>query len=128
VIRLLHSVFQLAVTAVPAAGWFVQNWSAGTTLVVYWFETVAGCLLVLVFLVVDLVVDLPRIRRWLFLRIEQTAERVMGRIVVVHLTLILGSRTSGPRTGATRPTDGDGTRNPGLHRANRRDSPDQAVP
>ncbi|BBY15579.1 hypothetical protein MLIT_11710 [Mycolicibacterium litorale] len=166
-------MFGLAVTAVPAAGWFVEGWSAGTTLAVYWFETVAvclfvairiavhqrlsprrghfryraagngrtgaqnstflhgfllvslafcgahglflgvillllnhngargladvdwcsagaGCLLVLVFVVVDFVVDLPLIRAWPFLRVEQTAERVMGRVIVVHLTLILG--------------------------------------
>jgi hypothetical protein len=173
VIAQLHRVFQLAVTAVPATGWFVQGWAAGTTLAVYWFETVTvcvfvavrvavhqrlsprrghfryaasgtgrksaqsagflhgfllvslafcaahgvflatilfllnhngargladidwrsaggGCLLVLVFLLVDLTVDLPRIRTWSFLRIEQTTERVMGRVVVVHLTLIFG--------------------------------------
>jgi hypothetical protein len=171
--RLFHGFTQLAVNVVPAAGWFAENWSAGTTLAVYWFETLAGCLLiavriaahrrlsprrghfrysapsetrkgvrrssflggflvaslafgaahgiflaailfllnrngegalaavdwhsvatgcavVLVFLVVDLVADLPRLRRWSFLRIEQIAQRGMGRIVVVHLTLIFG--------------------------------------
>jgi hypothetical protein len=33
----------LAVNAIPAAGWFLAGWPAGTTLVVYWFETVAAC-------------------------------------------------------------------------------------
>jgi hypothetical protein len=171
--RLFHGLTQLGVNAVPAAGWFAENWSAGTTLAVYWFETVAGCLLIAVriaahqrlsprrghfrysapsetrrgirrsaflpgflvgslgfaaahgvflaailllldhhgevalagvdwhsvgtgcvivsvFLIVDLAADLPRIRRWSFLRVEQAAQRGMGRIVVVHLTLIFG--------------------------------------
>jgi hypothetical protein len=170
---LLHTVSLIAVTAVPAAGWFVEDWSAGTTLAVYWFETVAaclcvavriavhqrltprrghfryqapsdsgntgksasfldgflvgslafcgahavflamllfvltsnglsglarvewssvvsGCLIVFAILVVDLAVDLPRIRTWPFLRIEQAAARGMGRVVVVHMTLIFG--------------------------------------
>ena len=34
----------LGVNAVPALGWFVGGWSAGTTLVVYWFENVVACL------------------------------------------------------------------------------------
>ena len=36
----------LGLNAVPAAGWFLGEWSAGTTLVVYWLETVFGTLLV----------------------------------------------------------------------------------
>lgn len=37
----------LAVIAVPALGWFGQHWSGATTLVVYWFETLTMCLLVM---------------------------------------------------------------------------------
>ena len=44
--RIIHLVTWLAVIAVPAAGWFVRDWSAGTTLVVYWFETAAVCLFI----------------------------------------------------------------------------------
>ncbi len=172
--RFFHVLTVIAVNAVPAAGWFLQGWSAGTTLVVYWFENVAaclsvailiaahqrlsprrghfrylapspngrgggppssflngflmtslvfcaahaiflgvillmlarngerglaevhwhsvvvGCALVLVFLIVDLGMDLPRVRGWSFLRIEQAANRGLGRVVVVHLTLIFG--------------------------------------
>ena len=162
----------LAVNAVPAAGWFLQGWSAGTTLVVYWFENVAvclfvaarivanqrknprrghfkyqapksagrgsrssfvngflvtslafsaahgvflgvilfvldkngqagladvvwhqvrnGCLGVLVILAIEFAVDLPGLRRWTFWQIEQTANRSLGRVAVVHLTLVLG--------------------------------------
>ena len=41
--RLLSS---LGLNAVPAAGWFLGDWSAGTTLAVYWFENVAASLLI----------------------------------------------------------------------------------
>jgi hypothetical protein len=172
VTRALHLLALLAVNAVPAAGWFVEGWSAGTTLVVYWFENVAvclfvsarivahrrwsprrghfryqapkshrrasqtsfvqgflitslvfsaahglflavvlfmlnhngqsdlaavdwhhvrvGCVGVLVILAIDFVVDLPGLRQWSFWQIEQTANRSLGRIAVVHLTLVLG--------------------------------------
>lgn len=36
----------LGINAVPAAGWFLGDWSAGTTLVVFWLETLIGTLLV----------------------------------------------------------------------------------
>ncbi len=168
--RIFHALILVAVTAVPAAGWFFEEWSAGTTLLVYWFENVAaclfvavriavhqrlsprhghfryqgadrrssqssfitgflvtslafcaahgvflgfilfmldrngehglaavdwrsvqtGCVIVFAFLVIDLAVDLVRVRSWSFLRVEQTAYRGLGRVVVVHLTLIFG--------------------------------------
>lgn len=36
----------LGLNAIPAAGWFFGDWSAGTTLILYWFETLLGTLLV----------------------------------------------------------------------------------
>ena len=172
VTRIVHLLTLLAVNAIPAAGWFTAGWSAGTTLVVYWFETFAACafvsarivahqhmsprrghvryqapksnrqrsqtsflqgflvtslvfsaahglflgvilfmldrngqgdlagvewqsvklgsLYVLIALAIDFVVDLPGLRRWSFLQIEQTANRSLGRVAVVHLTLVLG--------------------------------------
>lgn len=36
----------LGLNAIPALGWFVGDWSAGTTLVLYWLETLLGTLLV----------------------------------------------------------------------------------
>jgi hypothetical protein len=36
----------LGLNAVPAFGWFVGEWSAGTTLLLYWLETLIGTLLV----------------------------------------------------------------------------------
>lgn len=176
VIRIAHALTLLSVNLVPAAGWFVQHWSAGTTLLVYWIENVIACLFVaariavhqrmsprrghfrylapstdgkasrgtrgegsfvkgfllismafcgghlvflavilgllahngeaiarvdwrsaligsawvLAFLTVDLAVDLMRLRNWTFWRIEQAANRGLGRIIVVHMTLIFG--------------------------------------
>jgi hypothetical protein len=168
----VHLLTLLGVNAVPAVGWFADEWSAGTTLVVYWFENVAaslfisarivghqrlsprrghfrylapsadrrstqtsfvkgflvtslvfcaahgifvgvilftlgrtgergiaqvdwravgfGCVLVLVFLAIDFTVDVRRLRQWSFLQIEQAANRGLGRVVVVHLTIIFG--------------------------------------
>lgn len=172
VTRIVHLLTLLAVNAIPAAGWFAAGWSAGTTLVVYWFETVAACvfvsarivahqrwsprrghvsyqapkssrqrsqtsfvkgflatslvfaaahglflgvilfvldhngqgdlagvdwrsvklgsLYVLIALAIDFVVDLPGLRRWSFWQIEGTANRSLGRVAVIHLTLVLG--------------------------------------
>jgi hypothetical protein len=36
----------LGLNAVPAAGWFIGDWSAGTMLVLYWLETLIGTVLV----------------------------------------------------------------------------------
>lgn len=171
--RTVQLLVLLVIIAVPVIGWFVDDWSGGTTLVVYWFETVAasvfisvrillhrrwvpsrghfryqaastnrrssqnpsflagfavtsfafcaahavflcailfllnkdgkgelarvdwrtatfGCLIVLAFLVLDVAVDLLRLRRWSFWQIEQLAHRGLSRVVVVHLTLIFG--------------------------------------
>ena len=44
--RFVHLLALLAITAVPAVGWFVEDWSGATTLAVYWFETVAACLFI----------------------------------------------------------------------------------
>src|SRR6266513_3014634 len=38
----------LGLNAVPALGWFVGEWSAGTMLVLYWIETLIGTLLLAV--------------------------------------------------------------------------------
>lgn len=170
--RFVHLVTMLSVIAIPAAGWFIGQWSGGTTLAVYWFENVAmstfivaqirihqrwnprrghfryrapsanrasspmsfaksfavtsltfsaahgvflgamlflldrngesalasvdwrsvafGCLSVFCFLAVDFVVDLLTLRQRTFAEMEQTANRAFQRVVVVHLTLILG--------------------------------------
>ncbi len=44
--RLRSLITALGLNAVPAAGWFVGEWSAGTMLVLYWLETLIGTLLV----------------------------------------------------------------------------------
>lgn len=172
--RILHVLSLLGVIAVPVIGWFAQDWSGGTTLAVYWFETLAaslfimarialhrrwsprrghfryngprnegggrkplstflasfavislsfcaahavflgaillllnhngvghlaqvdwrsagfGCLSVLAFLTVGFVVDLVSLRCWSFRQLEQTASQVLSRVMVVHLTLLIG--------------------------------------
>ncbi|MGB3481010.1 MAG: DUF6498-containing protein [Mycobacterium sp.] len=163
----------LGVIAVPALGWFIADWSGATTLAVYWFETVAGCLFiaarillhrrwnprrghfdynaantnrlsgqsmsflsgfllvslafsaahglflgailfllnhndvgelahidwgsvgiaclsVLAFLAVDFLVDLSTLGTWSFWQMEQTGNHALSRVIVVHLTLLLG--------------------------------------
>jgi Family of unknown function (DUF6498) len=42
----------LGLNAVPAAGWFFGEWSAGTMLVLYWLETLIGTLLVAIRIVI----------------------------------------------------------------------------
>jgi hypothetical protein len=172
--RAAHVATWLGVIAVPALGWFTQGWSGATTLVVYWFETAAMCLLivarialhqrwtpryghfryqapvtdrrgvprrnsfvsgfaltslvfcgahalflgvillllnlngqrgiaevdwrsiglgcayVLAFLLIEFLLDLSSLRHWTFWQIEQTANRGLSRVVVIHLTLIFG--------------------------------------
>lgn len=170
--RIAHLATVLAVIAVPVIGWFTQNWSGATTLVVYWFETATGCVFiasrillhqrwtprrghfryappsdrraqgastfltgfvvtssaftiahgiflaviiallnrdtasgiaqiswddvkvgafcVVALLAIDFVIDLKTLRRWPFERLEQTTQRALSRVVVVHLTLIFG--------------------------------------
>jgi hypothetical protein len=47
VIQKLSNLFtMLGINAVPAFGWFFSGWNSGTTLVVYWFESVAAALFV----------------------------------------------------------------------------------
>ncbi len=171
-IRSIHLLTLLAVIAVPVIGWFVDDWSGATTLLVYWSESVAactfiaarilvhrrwnprrghfryqvpsgdrsfrrssfmsgflvtsiafcaahgvflgvilvglnhtgegglaeinwrsvklGCATVLALIIVDFAVDLFDLRKWSFRQIEQTAYLGLGRVVVVHLTLIIG--------------------------------------
>jgi hypothetical protein len=42
----------LGLNAIPALGWFVGDWSAGTTLVIYWLETLIGTLLLAVRIII----------------------------------------------------------------------------
>ncbi|MGV0741951.1 DUF6498-containing protein [Mycolicibacterium sp. XJ870] len=184
--RIVHALTTLAVITVPVFGWFAQDWSGGTTLAVYWFETAAaclfilariaihqrrsprrghfrynapgpdggtqlmstvkgvrrrgaqqssfmasfavvslsfcaahgvflgvilmllnhngvghlaeidwrsagfGCLYVLLFLAIDFLVDLISLGRWPFWQLEQTTNHAIGRVMVIHLTLLIG--------------------------------------
>lgn len=55
-----------------------------------WHHAGIGCAQVLVILAIDFAVDLPGLRQWSFWQLEQTANRSLGRVVVVHLTLVFG--------------------------------------
>ncbi len=181
--RLIQFLTTLAVNAVPALGWFLGHWNAGTTLAVYWFENIAaslfialriiiqsrvapmrghfhyepakdartgtkpgtflsgflpvtlifsgahgfflavliflmthngrgaevrldfpevlrGCGLVLLFLVVDFLVDLCTIKRRPFRWIEALAKYNLGRVIVVHMSIIIGMVAGGIMGGA----------------------------
>lgn len=55
-----------------------------------WQSAGYGCLIVLALLSVDLLADMFTLRQWSFWQIEQTAQQALSRVVVVHLTLIVG--------------------------------------
>jgi hypothetical protein len=173
VTRAAHVLTLLAVIAVPFIGWFAEDWSGATTLAVYWFETLAlcmlistrvlvhqrwtprrghfeyqgpntvqdeaqtssflsgfvpvsvaftaahgvflgiillvlnhdghgqivvidwhsvgfGCLSVFMLLAFNFLIDLLSLRRWSFWQLERLANGGLSRIIVVHLTLIVG--------------------------------------
>lgn len=55
-----------------------------------WPSIGRGCLYVLAFLTLDFLLDLADLRRWSFRDVEELANVGLGRIMVVHLTLLLG--------------------------------------
>lgn len=70
----------LAVNGAPALGLLDLDWRS-----VGW-----GCLSVLAFLALDFLLSLGDLRRWSFRDVERTADIGLGRVMVVHLTLVLG--------------------------------------
>ncbi|MGV0626284.1 DUF6498-containing protein [Mycolicibacter minnesotensis] len=55
-----------------------------------WRSVGWGCACVLLFLTLDFLLDLIDLRRWSFRAVEQAANVGVGRIMVVHLTLLIG--------------------------------------
>ena len=55
-----------------------------------WRSVRFGWFLVFAFLSVSFAVDLMSLRRWSFLRLEQLANQGLSRVIVVHMTLMLG--------------------------------------
>jgi hypothetical protein len=173
----------LGINAVPALGWFLGDWNSGTTLAIYWFETVAaslfiaaralvhrkvvplrghfryeppesakqngsgipflkhflpvtlmfsaahavflgalifvltangrgaevrlnfhelalGCGLILAFQTVDFLIDLMRMKGRSFRWMEVMAERNLGRVIIIHMTIIIGMLAGGLSGGA----------------------------
>jgi ABC-type multidrug transport system fused ATPase/permease subunit len=79
-----HAVFLAAIV-------FLLNRNGeGRLADVDWRSVGFGCLSVLAFLALDFFADLFSLRRWSFWQLEQTAQRGLSRVVVVHLTLIFG--------------------------------------
>lgn len=63
---------------------------AGHVARIDWSSVGAGCLVVTVALAVDFIVDLFSLRRWSFWQIESTAQHALSRVIVVHMTLLIG--------------------------------------
>ncbi|MGH8046801.1 MAG: DUF6498-containing protein, partial [Chthoniobacterales bacterium] len=55
-----------------------------------WHEVLKGCVGGLIFLTAGLVIDLPGMRDRTFFWIEQMADRHLGRVIIVHLSIIFG--------------------------------------
>lgn len=55
-----------------------------------WRSVGFGCLNVLLFLAIGFLVDLISLRHWAFWQLEQTANQAIGRVMVIHLTLLIG--------------------------------------
>ncbi|MBO0676147.1 hypothetical protein JRC04_01580 [Mycolicibacterium sp. S2-37] len=63
---------------------------AGDIAHIDWHSVRNGCVGVAALLAIDFVVDLASLRRWSFGQIEQTANQALSRVIVVHLTLVIG--------------------------------------
>lgn len=81
-----HGVFLAAILALltynraPELALIDLNWRS-----VGW-----GCLGVFAFLTIEFLTDLSTLRQWSFREIEVTANVGLGRVMVVHMTLLLG--------------------------------------
>lgn len=66
-----------------------------------WRSVGWGCLSVFLFLTADFLLDLPNLRRWSFRDVEMAANVGLGRVMVVHMTLLFGlfgiAATDAPR-------------------------------
>lgn len=79
-----HGVFLVAILLVFRGG------HDGHFVEIDWRSVGFGCLSVLLFLALGFLTDLSTLRQWTFGAVEQMANQGLGRVVVVHLTLILG--------------------------------------
>ncbi|MGW0158021.1 DUF6498-containing protein [Mycobacterium sp. NPDC003323] len=55
-----------------------------------WRSVGFGTLSVFAFMTVDFLVDLTQLRNWPFRRLEEIGSQVLGRVMVVHMTLLIG--------------------------------------
>lgn len=80
----VHGVFLVALV------FLLNHNKVGYLAELNWRSVTFGCLNAMLFLAVDFLVDLLTLRNWSFLQLEQTANQAIGRVMVVHLTLVLG--------------------------------------
>jgi hypothetical protein len=85
--RIRSFITALGLNAIPAAGWFVGEWSAGTMLVLYWLETLIGTLLVAVRIVLHRRL-VPAQGHWAY-EAPKGAERQAGSHGSTYLTAFL---------------------------------------
>lgn len=62
----------------------------GQLAAIEWRSVGFGCLTVALLLAFDFAVDLLTLRQWTFWQLEQVANQALSRVMVVHLTLIIG--------------------------------------
>jgi Family of unknown function (DUF6498) len=77
----------LGLNAVPAVGWFVGEWSAGTMLVLYWLETLIGALLLAVLIVLHRRVR-PSKGHWNYHAPQGQAPQTSGRSTYLSAFLV----------------------------------------
>ena len=85
--RIRALVTALGLNAIPAAGWFLGEWSAGTMLVLYWLETLIGTLLVAVRIMLHRRI-VPTQGHWAY-EAPKGAERQAGSQGSTYLTAFL---------------------------------------
>lgn len=79
-----HGIFLFAIIGLLTAN------GKGDLVALDWRSLATGCGLVLVFLTVDFLIDLPGLKNKTFFWIEQKADANIARVCVVHLVLIFG--------------------------------------
>ncbi|MGN7781202.1 DUF6498-containing protein [Mycolicibacterium sp. 22603] len=80
----VHGVFLGAVL------FLLNHNGVGHLVQVQWRSVGLGCLAVCAFMTVDFLVDLTRLRDWPFRQLEEIGSQVLGRVMVVHMTLLIG--------------------------------------
>lgn len=73
----------------------------GAEIALNWDELLRGSLIMIGFLVADFLIDLPGLKKRPFIWVEKMGDRLLARVILVHMTIILGLAAVA-FTGATR--------------------------